>query len=86
MHGVPVGDSGRPAGKALFFAEYKSAACHHARNSACNRSHCGIRLVTIQSKLLDHAAGGSGAVGPWPPPKALQRPASAVAPARVGPL
>ena len=28
---------GRPAGKALFFARYKSTACHYARSSACNR-------------------------------------------------
>ena len=38
--------SGRPASKALFFAGYKSASCHYARSSACNRSHCGIHLVT----------------------------------------
>ena len=46
MHGVPVGDSGaesgRPAGKALFFAEYMSAACHHVRNIARYRFLCVI--------------------------------------------
>ena len=47
-HYVCMGcQSGRVAGKALFFAEYKSAACHYPCSSACNRMHWGICLVTI---------------------------------------
>ena len=56
--------SGRPSCEALFFAEHKSATYNYARSSARNRSHCGIHLVTIQSKPSDHNAGASEALAP----------------------
>ena len=73
MHGVPVG----AAGPLLRGVQVR---CMSPRSSAFNMSHRGIRLVSIQSKTLDHDAGGSGAVGQWPPLKAPQRPASAYVP------
>ena len=53
---------------ASYFADYKSAACHYARSSACNKSHRGLRTVEIVSRASDRDAGGGGAAGVWAPP------------------
>jgi len=60
----------RYGGPASYFADYKSAACHYARSPVCNKSNRGLRTVTIVSRPSDRDAGGGGAAGAWPPPRA----------------
>ena len=59
-HGAP--------GAGSYFADYKSAACHYARSSACNKSNRGLRTVTVVSRPSDRdACGGGPAGGPLGP-------------------
>ena len=61
QHGAP--------GQGSYFADYKSAACHYARSSACNKSNRGLCTVTVVSRPSDSDACGGGAAGAWPSSK-----------------